>query len=146
MSDFGDRFDLREFNELMYEYRTAQAGDPAAVAAAFEAVKTFARSTPKQGEARYPPEITDEDVMALYLAWDEEPGTTHASLIRAAYARGVEAASPSVEPAPAPSLSQKMRAAGFTPRDTRIECDECGVKCTPQFLPLHACTTKEPKP
>lgn len=38
------------------------------------------------------PEITDEDVMALYLAWDEEPGTTHASLIRAAYARGIEAA------------------------------------------------------
>ena len=37
------------------------------------------------------------------------------------------------------SRSQKMRDAGFTKRDTRLTCDECGAKFTPQFAPLHEC-------
>lgn len=41
------------------------------------------------------------------------------------------------------SLSQKMRAAGFTPRDTRLTCDECGAKYTPQMAPLHECAQPE---
>ena len=41
--------------------------------------------------------------------------------------------------APQPSLSKRLAAAGFTRRDTRIECDECGKKVTPQFLPIHKC-------
>lgn len=56
------------------------------------------------------------------------------------------AATPPAEPAPQaePSRSQKMREAGFTPRDTRMTCDECGAKFTRQFAPLHECA--EPKP
>lgn len=48
---------------------------------------------------------------------------------------------PSPEPAPQaePSRSQKMREAGFMPRDTRLTCDECGAKFTRQFAPLHEC-------
>jgi len=42
-------------------------------------------------------------------------------------------------PQPARSLSRRLAAAGFTRRDTRIECDECGKKVTPQFLPIHEC-------
>lgn len=42
-----------------------------------------------------PPELTDEDVVTMaeiYLDWGEKPGTAHASLIRAAYKQGVDAA------------------------------------------------------
>jgi hypothetical protein len=42
-------------------------------------------------------------------------------------------------PAPQPSRSKRLADAGFTRRDTRIECDECGKKVTPQFLPIHEC-------
>lgn len=50
-------------------------------------------------------------------------------------------ASDSVAPQPAaPSTrSEKLREAGFTPRDTRIECDECGIGVTAQMLPIHKC-------
>jgi hypothetical protein len=34
---------------------------------------------------------------------------------------------------------QAMKEAGFGPRDTRIACEECGAKCTPQLLPVHKC-------
>ena len=47
-------------------------------------------------------------------------------------------------PAPEPSRSQKMREAGFTARDTRLTCDECGAKFTRQFAPLHECAAPEP--
>ncbi len=47
-------------------------------------------------------------------------------------------------PAPEPSRLQKMREAGFTARDTRLTCDECGAKFTPQFAPLHECAQPEP--
>lgn len=47
-------------------------------------------------------------------------------------------------PAPEPSRSQKMREAGFIARDTRLTCDECGAKFTPQFAPLHECAQPEP--
>lgn len=47
-------------------------------------------------------------------------------------------------PAPEPSRSQKMREAGFTARDTRLTCDECGAKFTPQFAPLHECAQPAP--
>lgn len=40
---------------------------------------------------------------------------------------------------PTLSRSQKLAAAGFTARDTRITCDECGNKYTPQMLPVHKC-------
>ena len=54
-------------------------------------------------------------------------------------------------PAPAapqaePSLTRRLHDAGFTRRDDRIECDECGKKITPQFLPIHECEAQaEPK-
>lgn len=38
-----------------------------------------------------------------------------------------------------PTLSQQLAAAGFTRRDTRLECDECGGKFTRQMLPIHKC-------
>ena len=49
------------------------------------------------------------------------------------------------EPAPQaePSRSQKMREAGFKPRDTRLTCDECGAKFTRQFAPLHECAPQD---
>lgn len=40
---------------------------------------------------------------------------------------------------PEPTRSQKMREAGFTARDNRLTCDECGAKFTAQFAPLHKC-------
>ena len=40
-----------------------------------------------------------------------------------------------------PTRSQKMREAGFTARDNRLTCDECGAKFTAQFAPLHKCET-----
>jgi hypothetical protein len=50
------------------------------------------------------------------------------------------------EPAPLPAealpnRSQRMRDAGFTARDRRLTCDECGAKFTAQFAPLHECAT-----
>lgn len=45
-----------------------------------------------------------------------------------------------------PSRSQKMRDAGFTPRDTRLECDECGQKVTAQFMPIHKCAQQAAQP
>ena len=38
-----------------------------------------------------------------------------------------------------PTPSQQLAAAGFTRRDTRLECDECGCKFTRQMLPIHKC-------
>lgn len=32
-----------------------------------------------------------------------------------------------------------MAAAGFTARDRRLTCDECGARYTPQMAPLHKC-------
>ena len=51
---------------------------------------------------------------------------------------------PQAAPAPEPSRSQKMHEAGFTARDTRLTCDECGAKFTRQFAPLHECAQPEP--
>lgn len=51
---------------------------------------------------------------------------------------------PQAAPAPEPSRLQKMREAGFTARDTRLTCDECGAKFTPQFAPLHECAQPAP--
>ena len=40
-----------------------------------------------------------------------------------------------------------LRTAGFTLRDTRLECDECGGKFTRQMLPIHKCSAlAEPVP
>lgn len=38
-----------------------------------------------------------------------------------------------------PSRSERLREAGFTPRDKRIACDECGQLVSQQFLPIHKC-------
>jgi hypothetical protein len=35
--------------------------------------------------------------------------------------------------------SQRLADAGFTARDKRIECDECGTKVSAQMLPVHKC-------
>ncbi len=51
---------------------------------------------------------------------------------------------PQAAPAPEPSRSQKMHEAGFTARDTRLTCDECGAKFTRQFAPLHECAQPAP--
>jgi hypothetical protein len=37
------------------------------------------------------------------------------------------------------SRYKKMLEAGFTPRDRRLSCDECGAKFTQQFAPIHKC-------
>lgn len=57
------------------------------------------------------------------------------------------------KPDPEQTRSEKMREAGYTKRDTRLECDECGKKFTRQMLPVHDCqpepvsvTDKLPKP
>jgi len=42
-----------------------------------------------------------------------------------------------------PIRSEQLREAGFTRRDNRIACDECGKKFTPQFLPIHRCEPTE---
>jgi len=69
-----------------------------------------------------------------------EPAERHSLFSQAADA--IEALA---HPAPAePTRSQKLAAAGFTPRDTRIACDECGQPCTPQMLPIHKCAPAEP--
>jgi hypothetical protein len=44
------------------------------------------------------------------------------------------------------SRSKRMAAAGFTPRDSRLTCDECGAKFTAQMAPLHECAQKHPVP
>jgi hypothetical protein len=46
-----DRFDSEEFYELMQRYRTTPGWADVSVLTAFEAVKKFARATPKHGEA-----------------------------------------------------------------------------------------------
>lgn len=48
------------------------------------------------------------------------------------------------QPDPEQTRSEKMREAGYTKRDTRLECDECGKKFTRQMLPVHDCQP-EPK-
>lgn len=50
------------------------------------------------------------------------------------------------EPEPEKSLSQRMREAGFTPRDTRLECDGCGKKFSRLMLPIHDCDAAQPEP
>ncbi len=47
------------------------------------------------------------------------------------------------KPDPEQTRSEKMREAGYTKRDTRLECDECGKKFTRQMLPVHDC---QPEP
>ena len=44
-----------------------------------------------------------------------------------------------LQPNPVQTQSQKLAAAGFTPRDKRLKCDECGGKFTRQMLPIHKC-------
>lgn len=41
------------------------------------------------------------------------------------------------------NLSQKMRDAGYTPRDTRLECEDCGVLVSRQWLSngWHKCSS-----
>ena len=43
------------------------------------------------------------------------------------------------------SLSQKMLAAGFTPRDRKETCDECGKPVSHQMMPVHECEPKDAK-
>jgi len=38
-------------------------------------------------------------------------------------------------------MSQKLLDAGFTPRDRKETCDECGKAISPQMMPLHECAT-----
>lgn len=46
---------------------------------------------------------------------------------------------PAPQPPQAEPRSQRLADAGFTPRDTRLTCDECGKKFTRQMLPIHEC-------
>lgn len=52
----------------------------------------------------------------------------------------------SPQPEPEPSLSQRMKEAGYTKRDTCLTCDECGAKFTAQFAPLHECAAPPAAP
>ena len=38
-------------------------------------------------------------------------------------------------------MSQKLLDSGFTPRDRKETCDECGKAISPQMMPLHECAT-----
>lgn len=38
---------------------------------------------------------------------------------------------------------RRLKAAGFTRRDERLTCDECGKKFSRQFLPIHKCEADE---
>ena len=40
--------------------------------------------------------------------------------------------------------SERMREAGFTPRDTRLTCDSCGQKFSALMLPIHKCSEGSP--
>ena len=44
------------------------------------------------------------------------------------------------------SRSQKMIDAGFTKRDTLLECDGCGKKFSRLMLPIHVCENAQPEP
>lgn len=41
------------------------------------------------------------------------------------------------------SLSQRLREAGYTPRDNRIECYRCGLKFSVLMLPIHECPAED---
>ena len=45
---------------------------------------------------------------------------------------------------PQPTNSELLRAAGYTQRDTSLECDECGRKFSTQMLPIHKCEPIDP--
>lgn len=62
----GDQFDSQEFYELMQEYRHACVSRQSAIFDAFEAVKEFARSTPKQGEMAQPKALDDPRLQDLF--------------------------------------------------------------------------------
>lgn len=49
------------------------------------------------------------------------------------------------QPQSEPTRSQRMAEAGFTRRDTRLECDECGAKVSAQLLPIHKCAAQPPE-
>lgn len=53
------------------------------------------------------------------------------------------AAAPAAPQAEEP-IWKRLRDAGFTERDNRITCDECGKRFTPQFLPIHKCEPIDP--
>lgn len=40
--------------------------------------------------------------------------------------------------------ADQLAAAGYTKRDTRLQCDECGRMFTPQLLPAHKCAADQP--
>jgi len=46
---------------------------------------------------------------------------------------------------PDASMSRKLLAAGFKPRERRLTCDECGALVSAQMMPLHKCKV-EPLP
>jgi hypothetical protein len=70
----------------------------------------------------------------------------HQSLVAAACGHGkfpplaapAAPAQAEVEAKPA-TRSQRLADAGYTARDRRIECDECGTKVSTQMLPVHKC-------
>jgi hypothetical protein len=103
----GDRYDSREFYELMQNYRYASVLDQPAVTEAFEAVKEFARSTPmagaeppKQGEEKRCKNCDDTgDVHSIDGEWR---GICHcpAGDSMRGLSACVTCGAPSVEPAP----------------------------------------------
>ena len=91
--------------------------------------------------------MTDRELMQM--AFDAiEPWkhgmSTGSDMYKAMEALRARLAQP--EPEPEKSLSQRMREAGFTPRDTRLECDGCGKKFSRLMLPIHNCEVVQPEP
>lgn len=41
------------------------------------------------------------------------------------------------------SLSQRLRDAGYTPRDNRIQCERCGLRFSVHMLPIHKCPAED---
>lgn len=86
------------------------------------------------------------DALAIFATDESDDGQMAIAAYQALLAR-------LAQPDPEQTRSEKMREAGYTKRDTRLECDECGKKFTRQMLPVHDCqpepvsvTDKLPKP
>ena len=98
-----------------------------------ETVADFLRQCAEQRSVAY--KHTEPDGSVAYFGADEAPCEKCVPLYAAP-----------VPPQREPSAWKRLRDAGFTRRDNRIECDECGKKITPQFLPIHECEAQsEPK-